>query len=94
MLDECQFQALHTGYTACATTCLAYPVQGPVGSEHRCVFHTVGGVSTCKCPFRAILKPDNFTSEFPEFLRSGIRGSVSNALLSMKPDGKHIATSR
>mmetsp|Transcript_10021 Transcript_10021/g.16011 ORF Transcript_10021/g.16011 Transcript_10021/m.16011 type:complete len:1253 (+) Transcript_10021:58-3816(+) len=80
------------GYRNCAKTCLAHKIQSYAGAANsnskRCVFAAMKNNSTqytCKCPYRAIVKPANFTAGFPTFLRSGIRGSVSNALLTLAP---------
>jgi hypothetical protein len=75
-------------YTAeCAKTCLAHQPQSPPGAAvtKRCAFEATNTTYyTCKCPYRAIVKSGNFTDNFPAFLSSGLRGSVSNALLTLK----------
>ena len=70
-------------------------IQGPPGSDARCTLTAVNSTyHTCTCPYRAIFKSDNFTQQFPEFLAAGIRGAVSDALTTLKPDGRTITSSR
>jgi predicted RND superfamily exporter protein len=90
------------GYANCAKTCLAYRFQSAHGDQavtKRCAFMAVANSAdlyTCTCPYRAALKPGNFTSGFPAFLASGLRGSVSDALTTLRvsEDSTAIASSR
>lgn len=85
------------GYIECAKTCLASKPQThpDAAVTKRCAFAAVNAsYYTCKCPYRAIVKPGNFTEGFPAFLASGLRGSVSAALLTLKEDKKSIASTR
>ena len=92
-IDVCELAGAANGngaaeneYAACANTCLTHEVQGPPGSDERCTFTAVNSTyHTCTCQYRAILKSDNagtnFTSEFPAFLASGIRGAAGGGVI-------------